>query len=324
MAGVAFLFPGQGSQKIGMGKALCDEWPEARAVFAEADAALGFSLSQLCFAGPEPELTLTANAQPAILTTSIAALRVLEKETGLHPVAVAGHSLGEYSALVAADALDLGDAARLVHLRGRFMQDAVPPGVGAMAAVIGLGQSDVEAVCAEATVAAADEVVSPANFNGGGQVVIAGHKTAVDRACVAAKARGAKMAKLLAVSAPFHCALMRPAADRLAAELSKVTFRSPRVPVISNVKAAPYQDAALVREFLIRQVTSPVRWEESVLYLASQGINEGFEVGAGAVLAGLIKRIAPGLTVRPAGDPAAIHTLRQAADGASRQEARHG
>ncbi|HEX3693753.1 MAG TPA: ACP S-malonyltransferase [Polyangia bacterium] len=323
-SGVVFLFPGQGSQKVGMGKALAEQWPEARAVFAEADAALGFSLSQLCFAGPDAELTLTANAQPAILTTSIAALRVLEKETDLRPVAVAGHSLGEYSALVATGALALTDAVRLVNLRGRFMQDAVPAGVGSMAAIIGLGPADLEAVCAEASASSPGQFVSPANYNGGGQVVVAGHKSAVDAACVAAKARGAKMAKPLAVSAPFHCALMQPAADRLAIELGKVTVKMPAVPVVSNVEATPYQDAARVRDLLVRQVTAPVRWEESVLHLASQGITAGIEVGAGNVLAGLIKRIAPGLTVQAAGDPESIQNLRQAGRTDGQQEAQHG
>ena len=324
MAGVVFLFPGQGSQKVGMGKALCEQWPEARAVFEEADAVLGFSVSQLCFAGPEADLTLTANAQPAILTTSIAALRVLQRVTGLRPVAVAGHSLGEYSALVAAGALSLADAVRVVHLRGRFMQEAVPAGVGAMAAIIGLAPADIEAVCAEATASTSQQFVSPANFNGGGQVVIAGHKDAVETACVVAKKRGAKLAKLLPVSAPFHCALMRPAAERLAVELEKIDVQPLALPVISNAEAAPYRDAARVRALLVRQVTAPVRWEESVLHLASQGISAALEVGAGNVLAGLVKRIAPGLVVWPAGDPDAIQDLRQAPASVARLEARHG
>jgi [acyl-carrier-protein] S-malonyltransferase len=258
MAGLAFLFPGQGSQKVGMGRALHDARPEARAVFDEADAALGFSLSKLCFEGPEADLTLTANAQPAILTTSIAALRVLEAETGLRPSVVAGHSLGEYSALVAAGALGLADAVRLVNLRGKFMQEAVPAGVGGMAAIMGLDAAGVAAACAES---AQGEVVSPANLNGGGQIVIAGHKAAVERACAAAKARGAKLAKMLAVSAPFHCSLMQPAADRLAAELSRVRFSAPRVPVVTNVEAAPNQDAGRIADLLTRQVTGSVRWE---------------------------------------------------------------
>ena len=312
MAGLAFLFPGQGSQKVGMGRALRDAHHAAKAVFDEADDALGFSISKLCFDGPEAELTLTAHAQPAILATSIAALRVLEAETGLRPTVVAGHSLGEYSALVAAGALTLADAARLVHLRGRFMQEAVPAGVGAMAAIVGLDAAGVASACAEA---AQGEVVSPANLNGGGQIVIAGHKGAVDRACVAAKEKGAKLAKLLAVSAPFHCGLMQPAADRLARELANVTFETPKIPVVTNVEAAPNKNAARIPELLTRQVTGSVRWEESVQRIAAQGVTAAIEVGAGAVLAGLVKRIAPAITVHGAGDPAAISALKEVPHG---------
>ena len=289
-----------------MGRALHDAFPEARAVYAEVDEALGYPLSKLCFEGPEAELTLTANAQPAILATSVAALRVLEARSPMRPVAVAGHSLGEYSALVAAGALQLADAARLVHMRGKFMQEAVPAGQGAMAAIIGLAADDVAAVCREA---AGAEVVSPANLNGGGQVVIAGHKAAVERAGAAAKARGAKLVKMLAVSAPFHCALMQPAADRLASELARVEVKAPEVPVVTNVEAKPNQDAARVKELLERQVTAPVRWEESVQCLADLGVDSVVELGAGTVLGGLVRRIAPDLTVHAAGDPASIEAL---------------
>jgi len=306
---LAFLFPGQGSQKVGMGKALYDASPLARAVFDEADATLGFPLSKLCFEGPEDQLTLTANSQPAILTTSIAALRVLQAETDLRPAVVAGHSLGEYSALVAAGALSLADAVKVVNLRGRFMQDAVAPGVGAMAAILGLDAAQVEAACAEARAACPDEVVSPANLNGGGQVVIAGHKRAVEAACAAAKSRGAKRAMPLAVSAPFHCALMQPAAERLAVELARVEVKAPAVPVVANVDAAPNTEAGRVRELLVRQVTAPVRWEESVLRLVSMEVGRAIELGHGSVLGGLGKRIAPGLEVISAGDPARISAL---------------
>ena len=305
----AFLFPGQGSQKVGMGQALRDAYQESRAVFDEVDDALGYPLSKLCFEGPEAELTLTANAQPAILATSVAALRALEARSPLRPVAVAGHSLGEYSALVAAGALQLADAVRLVHMRGKFMQDAVPAGVGAMAAILGLSADDVAAVCRDA---AGTDVVSAANLNGGGQVVIAGHKDAVDRACAAAKTRGAKRAIPLSVSAPFHCALMQPAADRLASELARVDVKSPEVPVVSNVEASPNQDAARVKDLLARQVTAPVRWEESVQCLAGLGVASVVEVGAGNVLSGLVRRIAPDIAVHTAGDPTSIEALAHA------------
>ncbi len=303
-----------------MGRDLYDADAEARAVFAEADAILGFSLSRICFEGPESELTLTANAQPAILTTSVAALRVLVGRSPVRPMALAGHSLGEYSALVAAGALRFADAVRLVHLRGRFMQEAVSPGVGAMAAILGLGAEEVATVCREV---AGDEVVSPANLNGGGQVVIAGHKAAVERACVVAKARGAKRALPLAVSAPFHCALMQPAAERLLRELERVEITAPRVPVVTNVEAQPNQDPARVRDLLTRQVTAPVRWEESVQRMASMGVSSAVEVGFGNVLAGLVRRISPALKVHAAGDAEAIDALSGLGGDSAAREQQH-
>jgi [acyl-carrier-protein] S-malonyltransferase len=294
-----------------MGRALAEAYPEARAVYEEADAALGFALSRLCFEGPEEELTLTANAQPAILATSVAALRALGRETDLRPGVVAGHSLGEYSALVAAGALRLADAVRIVHQRGRFMQEAVAPGAGAMAAILGLEPDAVEAICA-AVRAETGEVVSPANLNGGGQVVIAGSAAAVERACVVSRERGAKRAVPLKVSAPFHCALMAPAALRLAAELARVELGPLAVPLVTNVEAAPTQDAEQARRLLVAQVTAPVRWQESVERIAAMGATRAVEVGAGSVLAGLVKRIAPALPVLGAGDPQAIAILKGA------------
>jgi [acyl-carrier-protein] S-malonyltransferase len=304
---IAFLFPGQGSQKVGMGKALAEAYPEAKAVFDEADAALGFSLSRLCFEGPADDLTLTANAQPAILATSIAALRSLARETGLQPGVVAGHSLGEYSALVAAGAMRLSDAVRVVHLRGKFMQEAVPAGEGAMTAILGLDRATVEAACADAA-RELSAVVSPANHNGGGQIVIAGTRAGVDRAVVLCKERGAK-AIPLKVSAPFHCKLMQPAADRLAVELARIELVAPSVPVVTNVEAAPSQDPARLRALLVEQVTAPVRWEESIQKIAALGAKRALEVGAGNALAGMVKRIAPALPVEGAGDPEAIKAL---------------
>src|SRR5262245_10336242 len=280
----ALLFPGQGSQRVGMGSDLAHAHEIARRTYEEADDVLGFSLSKLCFEGPEDDLTLTKHTQPAILTTSIAVFRVLQ-EKGLRFDIVAGHSLGEWTALVAAGALALRDAVRLTHLRGTYMQDAVPVGQGAMAAIMGLELPAVRAVCEKA--AQPGEPVEPANLNGGGQIVISGHTAAVDRAIPEAKTAGAKIAKKLAVSAPFHCSLMKPAAERLAAALADVAIMVPSVPVVANVTAEPTQDPARIKELLVQQVTAPVRWEESVQTIPKLGATRPFELGSGAVLKGL-------------------------------------
>ena len=305
---LALLFPGQGSQAVGMGKALAQQYAVAARVFAEADEALGFALSTLCFAGPEEALRLTTNAQPAILATSIAALRVLEQETTVRPAYVAGHSLGEYTALVAAGALTLVDAVRVVRERGRLMQEAVPVGVGAMAALFGLSAEEVAQVCAEA---AQGEVVSSANLNGGGQVVVAGHAGAVRRAVSVAKARGAKRAVELPVSAPFHCALMAPVAEGLARVLASVPVSLLNVGVITNVTAEVNQDPHRVKDLLIQQVTAPVRWEESMQRLRALGCEVAIEVGPGRVLAGLLKRSVPELPCVSLQDPATVAEVRE-------------
>jgi len=290
-----------------MGKVLASEFPKAREVFEAADDALGFRLSKLCFEGPEEDLRLTANTQPAILTTSIAVLRVVESETGVRPDVCAGHSLGEISALVCAGALSFPDAVRLTRLRGQAMQEAVPPGVGAMAAVIGCSLEKVEEACREAR---GDEVVAPANLNGGGQIVIAGHTGAVERAARLLKERGAKLVKMLAVSGPFHTVLMEPAARRLEEALKEVAVGELRVPVVTNVEAAPNQDSTRVKELLVRQVTSVVRWEESVQRLREMGVTTAYELGPGTVLAGLCKRIAPEMAVTAVSEPSHIRALR--------------
>ena len=288
---LALLFPGQGSQAVGMGKALCEASAAARAVFEEADRVLGFALSRLCFEGPEEELKLTANTQPAILTHSIAALEDLrarspEKLEGA--AFAAGHSLGEYSADVATGALAFADAVTLVRARGQFMQEAVPPGVGAMAAIVGLDPAGVEAACREA---AQSETVAPANYNSPEQTVIAGDAAAVDRASQACLARGAKRAIALAVSAPFHSPLMSPARDRMRPLLERAAFSRAALPVVTNVDAAPESDGARLRDALVRQIDSPVRWVETVQRLAREGVDRALEIGPGNVLAGLVRRI---------------------------------
>jgi [acyl-carrier-protein] S-malonyltransferase len=290
---IACLFPGQGSQAVGMGKALADQYPVCAATFAEADAALGEPLSDLIFNGPAERLTLTENTQPAILTMSVAVWRLLS-ERGLSPAFVAGHSLGEYSAHVAAGTLAFTDAVRLVRNRGRYMQQAVPAGQGAMAAILGLDEAGVNQACIDA---ADGEVVSAANLNGPGQIVIAGTAAAVARASERCKALGAKRAIPLPVSAPFHCALMKPAEERLAPELRAAASHDPRVPVVANVDAEPKHTAADSIEALIRQVSSPVRWENVVQRLASEGVTRYVEVGPGKVLSGLVKKIVPGATI---------------------------
>ena len=292
---IAYLFPGQGSQHAGMGKELADNFVAARRVFEEANDALGFDLTSLCYNGPEEELKLTANTQPAILATSVAALKVLEAESGLVPSFTAGHSLGEYSALVCAGGLAFADAVRVVRQRGTFMQEAVPVGTGSMAAILGLGLDDLDVVCADA---AQGQVVSPANYNSAGQVVIAGHTEAVNRAIDLAKGKGAKRALLLPVSAPFHCSLMLPAGDRLASVLAEVEVGEMSLPVVSNVEAVPNQDSARVCELLVKQVSAPVRWQETIASMVELGVDRYIEIGPGKVLSGLVKRMAKGSTVQ--------------------------
>ena len=304
---MAFVFPGQGSQDVGMGRELAQAYPAARQVFEEVDDALGESLSHIMWEGPKDVLTLTENAQPALMAASMAVMRVLEIEKGFqladHVSYVAGHSLGEYSALAAAGALSIGDAARLLRARGRAMQRAVPVGQGAMAALLGVGLDVAEKVAAEA---AQGDVCQIANDNEPTQVVLSGHKTAIDRVAEIGKKHGVRRALPLPVSAPFHCSLMQPAADVMAEELAKVEVRRPRVPVVANVVAEPISDPDEIRKRLVEQVTGTVRWRECVLRMGALGVTQFYEIGTGKVLSGLIKRILPEATAMPVGSPADV------------------
>jgi [acyl-carrier-protein] S-malonyltransferase len=294
MRKIAFIFPGQGSQYPGMGKELADTYRVSRQVFEEADDALGFKISEICFSGSEEELKLTANTQPAILTTSIAILRAVEQETDLKPDYLAGHSLGEFSALVGSGTMSLSDAVRTVRARGFFMQDAVPVGTGAMAAVLSIEKEVLEEICAEA---AQGEIIAPANFNSPGQIVIAGHINAIHRAIEIAKERGYKKALLLPVSAPFHCALMQPAADRLAEVLDKISFSHVKYPYVANTNAKPNTNKLKIKSLLVDQVCAPVLWDQSVHEMVSLGVEKFIEIGPGKVLSGLVKRIAKEVAV---------------------------
>lgn len=306
---IAYIFPGQGSQSPGMGKDLAERFEAAKQIFEEADSALGFALSELCFNGPAEDLQLTQNTQPAILTTSIATLRAMEAKGFPKPSFVAGHSLGEYSALVAAGALGLSDAVKTVRARGRYMQAAVPVGTGAMAAILGSDIETVNAACAEA---AQGEVCSAANINSPGQIVIAGDATAVDRAIPLLKERGAKRAVKLNVSAPFHCALMKPAQDRLAVDLDAIVFSNASVPVITNVDATPQQNGDKLRDSLVRQVSQPVRWLESVEFLINQGVQTFIEIGPGKVLSGLVRQIDRSVRCLNVEDEASLRAAQEA------------
>ena len=306
---IAFIFPGQGSQYPGMGKDLADNFPAAKQVFEEADNALGFALTDLCFNGPAEQLQLTENTQPAILTTSIAAFRAMQKEGFPPPGFVAGHSLGEYSALVAANALPVSEAARIVRARGGYMQEAVPVGTGAMAAILGADLQTVRDACDEA---AQGEICSPANINSPGQIVIAGDTAAIDRAIPILKERGAKRAIKLNVSAPFHCALMQPAQDRLEVNLQKADFHDLTVAVITNVDARPVVSGNVARESLVRQVSQPVRWLESVEFLINQGVQTFIEIGPGKVLSGLVRQINRDVRCLNVEDAASLRAAQEA------------
>jgi|SRR5580658_5499622 len=307
---LAFLFPGQGAQRVGMGAELSQNFPVARRVFEEADEALGFSLSKLCFEGPEDDLRLTANTQPALVTCAIAALRVFETDFGIAPVAAAGHSLGEYSALVSAGAISFADAVRAVRERGRLMQEACPPGLGAMAALIGLDPDAINEICA--TVSEGGEIAVPANLNAPGQIVIAGHAASVRRAIEIAKERGASMSVELKVSAPFHCALMKPAQDGMTPLLRGLKISPLKFPVIANVTAAPNSDASKVADLLIAQITGPVLWAESMEQLGKLGVTDAIEFGCGKVLMGLMRRINKNIRVRPLEDLASMKAVGEA------------
>ena len=308
MSDIAFIFPGQGSQQVGMGKDMADNFKVARETFEEADEALGFSISSLCFDGPEEELKLTQNTQPAILTMSVACLRVLSEETGIQPALLAGHSLGEYSSLTAAGAIEFADAVRTVRLRGTFMQEAVPPGEGAMAAILGLEADAVEEICKKA---AQGEVVSPANFNSPWQIVISGHAGAVSRAVEYAMEQDAKKAVMLAVSAPFHCSLMKPAAERLEEALKDIPVSDLSTPVISNADAAPYPSKDEIKHLLVKQVDHPVRWDESMREVAKRKIAAVIEIGPGKVLTGLMRRITTEVKTANLENPGDLQGLEQ-------------